>query len=962
MLYGQINQDNYQLKKLLTMKKHFLLFAAIAVALVGCKEQSELSLDNIKDVATISGYVSYSTGQYAEENNYSTEVTVPAAGRTVYVDIPYSAYSSGATGTKTFTTVVDSLGNYTLSIPVPAVGVSGASLRFEEFTAEQSLYQRMEEGKPVFETRMCKFTLEAPAGTLPTTLKPEPFVVAALMYDREVIDMKDYTETATLTGSLLLPYEESFRTGKYKAAANCAFEITIMDGEDYAEYLTELATNPSAKKPTEFTYGTTTNAQGAFTVNLPIKNLKKGFRVVKTAAVPQGEAQFTHYTNTAGNTVKLSGAYVIRENLSLMNVSEVTSGVACNIGARPMKFVPGYNNGIDVAQAPATWEPNLAGWVFAESDFNQMTATSTIRGSIALARETSFGVGDYATSAQTITLRSTSAPYNQDFVVLTKADGTFQLDIPTAEEGVNPSGTWSVYFNNPNTIAFTHYTADGKQLIIKEGTYVEKARIRASDAAWNELGKYYYTFSPVGSVEDWCSNLAGWVVVPNYEETATVKAKMLFAVETGYCTGKRSGANLRAQLIVNYDGDNYTFVAPVATDGTFQVNIPVKSANSTMNADNISLFDQEVDNFKHYLTNKTEILEGYYTKKKAVETPDGAWNNKWTLYYDFTPTSAATDYSSTLLGWMIVPEGYTTETWSSTIYMPVETSFWKGNYEPMARKKVQVSYTMGGTTYNPVVLTDANGIVTCPIYMQYGIETPSISIAVFEDEMVHYFNPKNAEATTTLQGSYSTRTISPAVAAWNAARNYYMQFNPAASVDQTLLSWTNNIAEWYVIPDQKAKATIKLYAQKAIETTTSNNHEAGWSNADKAKATINIYNPQTNVYTTIKRQVSGRNINFTFPVNHAIEDGTTTLKFSISLENETGNTTLFNHYADPSANTITTLYGNYENAGNVVSKTATAEGTTFELLESAKMLFYFYEGSTKKQPSGYVWNVADEII
>ena len=121
------------------MKKHFLLFAAIAVALVGCKKQSELSLDNIKDVATISGYVSYSTGQYAEENNYSTEVTAPAAGRMVYVDIPYSAYSSGATGTKTFTTVVDSLGHYTLSIPVPSVGVSGASLRFEEFTAEQSL-------------------------------------------------------------------------------------------------------------------------------------------------------------------------------------------------------------------------------------------------------------------------------------------------------------------------------------------------------------------------------------------------------------------------------------------------------------------------------------------------------------------------------------------------------------------------------------------------------------------------------------------------------------------------------------------------------------------------------------------------------------------------------------------------------------------------------------------------------
>lgn len=942
------------------MKKHFLLFAAIAVALVGCKKQSELSLDNIKDVATISGYVSYSTGQYAEENNYSTEVTAPAAGRTVYVDIPYSAYSSGATGTKTFTTVVDSLGNYTLSIPVPAVGVSGASLRFEEFTAEQSLYQRMEEGQPVFETRMCKFTLEAPAGTLPATLKPEPFVVTALVYDREVIDMKDYAETATLTGSLLLPYEESYRTGKYKAAANAAFEITIVDGEDYAEYIAD----PTVGAPTEFTYGTVTNAQGAFTVNLPIKNLKKGFRVVKAAVVPQGEAQFTHYTNAAGNTVKLSGAYLIRENLSLMNVSEVTAGVACNIGARPLKFVPGYNNGIDAAQVPATWEPNLAGWVFAESDFNQMTATSTISGSIAVARETGFGVGDYTTSAQTITVRGAYAPYNQGFVVLTKADGSFQLDIPTAEEGVNPSGTWTVSFNQPDIIAFSHYTKAGKELVLKEGHYQQKARIRATDAAWNELGKYYYTFSPIGTVEDWCSNLAGWAVIPGYEETATVKAKMLFPVETGYCTGKRSGANVRAQLAVNYDGTYYYFVAPVATDGTFQVNIPVKSVNSTMSADNISLFDQEVDNFKHYLSNKTEILEGNYTKKKAVETPDAAWNNKWTIYYDFTPTSASTDYTSDLLGWQIVPEGYTTETWTSTILMPVETGFWTGSYEPLARKKVQVTYSMGGTTYRPVVLTDANGIVTCPIYMQYGLETPSISVAIFEDEMVHYFNPKNSQATTTLQGSYSIRMRTPEVAAWNADRTYYMQFNPSSSVDQTLLSWTNNIAEWYVIPDQKAKASIKLYAQKAIETTTSNNHEPGWSNADKVKATITIYNPQTATSTIIKRQVSGRNISFTFPVNHEIEESTTALRFTISLESETGNTTLFNHYADPSANTITALYGNYENAGNVYNQTVTAEGTstkTFELKQSAKMLFFYYEGSTKKAPAGYSWTLADEI-
>ena len=439
---------------------------------------------------------------------------------------------------------------------------------------------------------------------------------------------------------------------------------------------------------------------------------------------------------------------------------------------------------------------------------------------------------------------------------------------------------------------------------------------------------------------------------------------MLFAVETGYCVGKRSGANLRAQLTVTYGSTDYTFVAPIATDGTFQVNIPVKTINSTMNADDIRLFDKKVNNFKHYLSAKTEILEGNYTQKRKVETTDGAWNNKWTIYYDFTPTSAATEYESNLLGWLIVPEGYTTETWTSVINMPVETGFWVGDYEPLARKKVLVKYNMAGETYRAIVLTDANGVVTCPIYMQYGIETPNITIEIFEKEMVHKFNPKDAAATTTLQGTYEVRARIPENAAWNAERNYYMQFTPDASVNQTLLSWTNDIAEWYKIQDKKATAKIKLYAQKAVETTASNNHEAGWGNADKVKATIRIYNPKTGETVTVKRQVAGRNITFDFPLNHDIEAGSTELKFTVNLESETGNTTAFNHYKNPSENTVEVLYGNYENAGNLYNEPATAEGTStksFELKQSAKMLFYYYESGIKTMPAGYVWDVSEEI-
>ena len=935
------------------MKKQFVFLAAAAIALIACKpQQSELSLESIRDTATITGHLTYTIGQQSDSTGYITELQIPAEGKTVYLDIPYASYSSGASGVKTFSGVVDSAGNYTLSIPVPAVGVSGAALRFGEFTAEQSLFQRMENGEPVFEKRMCKFTVEV-VPTLPDPLKPEHVYVKDLCYSRKVIDMKEYAETATLTGALLLPYETNFRTGAYKPAADCQFEITIQDGEDFAEE------GPSA---TEFTYGTTTNAKGEFTIELPIKNLKKGFNVTNAVVTPKTETTFTHFVNETGKTEQLSGVYKLRESLSLLNVSEVVAGVSCNIGARPLEFHPGYNNGITTPQTPATWERNLAGWVFAEEQFASYKAAATIKGAVALAAEKSFGVGEFVTTAQTVTVRGTESPFDQSFVVLTNADGSFELTIPAAQDGQHIGGTWTASLNKPATIAFTHYAKADKQLVLSEGSYNQYKKVRAVDAAWNELGKTYYRFAPANTPDTWCADLAGWVVVPDYEETATVKAKLQFPVETGYCVGTYKGASVRAKLTMNYPDGAVTFVAPVAADGTFQVTVPVKTANSTMNADNISLFDDKTDEFKHYLASKVEVLEGQYSLRNKIEAENGTWNNKWTIYYTFAPTSVATDYTNNLLGWVPKPEGWAEQVpWTSTIMMPVETGFWKGAYEPLAGKKVQVSYTVDGTSFNPVVKTDAEGVVTCPIYLKYGLETPAISIKVFEEEMVHYYNPKNAEATTTLEGSYSIRLRTPQTATWDAERTYYMQFNPDASVETTLRSWTNNIAEWYVIDNKKDNATIKLYAQKAIETTASKNHDAGWAPADKMKATIYVYNALGDSIATVNRQVSGQNINFTLPMSEAIESGVTELKFTVELENETSNNTAFTHYADPASDTKTTLLGNYKGKNNLVNESATANGKTFEVKQSAKALFY--EAGSYSTPSGYNWSaiLSEEI-
>ena len=127
------------------------------------------------------------------------------------------------------------------------------------------------------------------------------------------------------------------------------------------------------------------------------------------------------------------------------------------------------------------------------------------------------------------------------------------------------------------------------------------------------------------------------------------------------------------------------------------------------------------------------------------------------------------------------------------------------------------------------------------------------------------------------------------------------------------------------------------------------------------KATINIYDAFGYSIATVNRQVSGQNINFTLPMSEAIESGVTELKFTVKLENETSDNTAFTHYADPASDTKTTLLGNYKGANNLVNESATANGKTFEVKQSAKALFY--EAGSDSTPSGYNWSaiLSEEI-
>ncbi len=336
------------------MKKKFvhLFFAALTMfSVVGCQEpeQSELDFNQIQDTAYVTGCITYSLGQDltaidSVTSGYVAEVIKPATGRKVYIDVPLSSYQAGAQGNKIFTGVVDEKGNVTIAIPVKSDGISGATMRYEEFTAERSEYLKMVDGQPVFETRMYKFETPAAMASLPTLLPGSNSIgeEAELRYEHTVIDMKAYAETAVFSGKLQLPYEVSYRVGAYKEAANCQVEITIQDGEDVEEM--------TASEAPKFTYGGVTNEAGEFSINLPVKNLRKGFCIVEAKVVPLNGGEFTHYVNAEGKSVQLAGAYTLRTNweagVNILDVAEVIEGIECSLGECPLKFVPGYNNGI----------------------------------------------------------------------------------------------------------------------------------------------------------------------------------------------------------------------------------------------------------------------------------------------------------------------------------------------------------------------------------------------------------------------------------------------------------------------------------------------------------------------------------------------------------------------------------------------------------------------------------------
>ena len=742
------------------MKKklvHLFFAALMVVGAVGCKEreQSELEFSSMQDTAYVTGCITYSLGQDTLSDDYVAEVIKPAVGRKIYVDVPLSSYTSGAQGNKIFTGIVDELGNVSIAIPVKSNGISGATLRYEEFTAERAEYLKMENGKPVFEVRMNKFETPSAIASLPTLMPGTNSIgkEEELRYVPTVIDMKSYAETAVYSGTLLLPYEVSYRTGAYKPAAACNVEITIKDGEDVEEV--------GYSDAPEFTYGCTTNENGAFSLNLPIKNLRDGFYVVDAMIVPLGEEKFTHYVDVTGKSIELSGVYKLREELLLNSaIKNIVEGVECAIGTRTLKFIPNYTNGITNPILPQAWSDNLAGWVFGEQQFAAMNATAKLSGTVKLAQETAFAIGSYTTSAQTVQITG-PYPYDKQLEVLVNADGTFELEIPIENENTTISG-WNVTLNQPASIAFTHYASPTKSIVIKEGSYNLYKKIRSQEADWNQLGDFYYKFTPAYSIDTWSSYLAGWVIKEGYDATATINGSIYLAEESGYLAGRYEGAvGRRAQVTIVYSEGNETFVAPIQAEGVLNLTIPAKNATSKYTY-SFELLDVKNEEFKHYTKNGSELLEGEYGLYKTDKSSTAEWNTLGAKYYKFTPTSSATNWSDNLIGWYVVPQQKDVarfQLYAQKAYETPKSMFHEAKWTKA--DKVKATVTVNGTDFDmPVSGQSLFFNLPVDFIIKDGVTGLTISVAL-EDEtagstqFTHYPNPYSDDKEVLL-GNYKS--------------------------------------------------------------------------------------------------------------------------------------------------------------------------------------------------------------
>ena len=829
-----INHFNKSTFKQAFMKqKLFGAAALVAFILAGAsctkQEQSEFNFDAVNQEITLSATVTYNTGVEVNGANYSIANAKPAAGRKVTVEVPMASYVAGAQGSKLFETVTDANGYFTIAIPVKSNGINGVNVYLEQFTDFYNEYESMgADGKPIIKSLLKRYSWQQ----LNINLVPGNYEFPnRIEYVANNADVEQFDNIVTFKGQIKLAIEKGFRIGDYKNASNANVEFSIA----YPANAVSAAAN--------FTFGTTTDAEGNYTINIPVRSLSEGLRINALKVLGVGDNAFVHYTDSA-ETISLYGAYEVTNfaapGILGLLLTDFVDGMPYNLGTRYLAFNPYFNNGItqDDGARPAKWEDNLIGWARGKAGFQNYDQTVTIKGRIHLAALEGFGKGIFTEGAQAIVING-PAPYNQNFKAYTDKAGNFKVDIPTNDYKVAAD-----FFNI--TLAeedqpFTFIDSKGKETILRDGLYDNYNQIKPENADWDEYGDYYvmYTPDPLNTPDEWSDDLIGWKKAQGKDKFVEVKGKVLFAVEKGYGIGAYEP---QARIVTVTDvttGENYD-VMTSAEDGTFSFNLPMEDDADQLN---IALVQANVPvkDFAHYTeygkTTPVYIADDYNNYTIVYADKDHKWNDLGTAYVKFNDQFLAAGddtWHENLAGWLKLMDINDVEfaekaTIKGAAKLNVETGFLAGDMIPAEGYILEI--VVPGLANNVQVLTDNKGEFSFVLPLENAGEEPNVdfdnTVTIPVEKFTHYKDAdKKFDILTNGEYDCTGRIIKKEGHEWTDLGTAYYQYipdpmQPAPAMWDALVPATEfapYIAGWKVIDGWDLSETVTGTVFKAKET------------------------------------------------------------------------------------------------------------------------------------------------
>ena len=279
-------------------KKNCLLLVCISMLILGffgCqKEQTELNINDSQYFTTVQGTIFYPSGVTLTDIGGT-----PAANKTVVIDVPYSYYSSTATGTKRFTTTTDNQGKFSIKIPAKIATVA-ATIKVESFQGAHYIFEQyVKQGDSYVPQFIQKDVIYKFAG-VPVTISASG------------IENKNLTLAYDLVGA-----EPEFQfSANYKFAVEKIF-YTLTEEPPYSvspKWIPQTNTDVIVtvkRSGTEYVYIGKSNSNGTVSIDIPIKDIEEELVMNVTANPYKGSLTFYEIATDLQSytTVNKSGVY-----------------------------------------------------------------------------------------------------------------------------------------------------------------------------------------------------------------------------------------------------------------------------------------------------------------------------------------------------------------------------------------------------------------------------------------------------------------------------------------------------------------------------------------------------------------------------------------------------------------------------------------------------------------------------